>query len=152
MRKKLIRLLSLFLAILCEPSNGFSQNRTDTPPPDGQNSGTYPLPTLKFELPDCPVLEFCIVPLQIGDGPFATKEIWLGGRGAGGFKEPPTRCMLAGSMVMPIRNQRDWCLLIGKNEVTVAQWHSILGTKIPDQTEGSLPVARISRAGGCLVY
>ena len=146
MRKKLIRLLSLFLAILCEPSNGFSQNRTDTPPPDGQNSGTYPLPTLKFELPDCPVLEFCIVPLQIGDGPFATKEIWLGGRGAGGFKEPPTRCMLAGSMVMPIRNQRDWCLLIGKNEVTIAQWHSILGTTIPDKSEGGLPVAKISRA------
>jgi len=54
--------------------------------------------------------------------------------------------MLAGSVVMPVRNQLDWCILIGKNEVTMAQWHGILGTPIPDKAEGGLPIARISRA------
>ena len=63
MRKKQILLPSLLLANLCIPSNGFTQNRTEYVPPDGVNSGTHPLPTLKLELPDGLVLEFCIVPL-----------------------------------------------------------------------------------------
>jgi hypothetical protein len=105
-----------------------------------------PFPPLRIELPACPALEFCIAPLQIGNTPFATKEIWLGGRGAGGFKEPPTRCLLAGSVVLPINNQADWCLLIGKSEITVAQWHAILGTQIPDGVEGAMPMTKFSRS------
>lgn len=146
MHNKLICLVSLVVVLAYVPSNSHAQSGTEPDIQGIQNLDSYPLPTLTLELPGGPGLEFCIAPLQIGDAPFATREIWLGGRGAGGFKEPPTRCMLAGSLVMPVHNQRDWCILIGKNEVTMAQWHGILGTPIPDGVEGGLPVTRVSRA------
>ena len=146
MHKRLICILSLFLVLSGMPSIVVAQSQKEPGAPDGKNLSNYPLPTVKIEMPGCPVLEFCIVPLQIGDAPFATREIWLGGRGAGGFKEPPTRSMLAGSVVMPVLNKRDWCLLIGKNEVTMAQWHGVLGTPIPAGIEGSMPITKISRA------
>lgn len=113
---------------------------------EGSSSGKDPLPTLRIELLACPALEFCITPLQIGSAPFASKEIWLGGRGDGGFKEPPTRCLLAGSVVLPIKNQDDWCLLIGKTEVTVEQWHAIMGTSLPSGAEGAMPMTKFSRS------
>lgn len=106
----------------------------------------FPLPTVKLSLAQGPVFEFCVVPLQIGDAPFAMREFWLGGRGAGGFKEPPTRSMLAGSVVLQIGKKPDWCVLIGKSEVTVAQWHGVLGTPVPPDTDGQLPITKVSRA------
>lgn len=146
MLKKIIGVCSLVLALFCVPSSCLAQGKKESGTSDGRELGNYPLPTLKLELPDCPVMEFCIVPLQIGDAPFSTREIWLGGRGAGGFKEPPTRSMLAGSVVMSVFNERDWCLLIGKSEVTTAQWHAVMGTPVPEGIEGSLPVTKITRA------
>ncbi len=106
----------------------------------------FPLPTVKLSLPQGAIFEFCVVPLQIGDAPFAMKEFWLGGRGAGGFKEPPTRSMLAGSVVLKIGKKQDWCILIGKTEVTVAQWHGVLETPVPTDTDGQLPITKVSRA------
>jgi hypothetical protein len=105
-----------------------------------------PLPTVKVTMEPGVVFEFCIVPLRIGDEPFATREFWLGGRGSGGFKEPPTRCLIAGSVVMTAEKKPDWCLLVGKDEVTVAQWNSVLGLPKPADNEAQLPITKVSRA------
>jgi len=105
-----------------------------------------PLPTVKVTMEPGVVFEFCIVPLRIGDEPFATREFWLGGRGSGGFKESPTRCLIAGAVVMPAEKKPDWCLLVGKYEVTVAQWNSVLGLPKPSENEGQLPITKVSRA------
>ena len=104
------------------------------------------LPTVKVTMEPGVVFEFCIVPLRIGDEPFATREFWLGGRGSGGFKESPTRCLIAGAVVMPAEKKPDWCLLVGKYEVTVAQWNSVLGLPKPSENEGQMPITKVSRA------
>ncbi|MCB1129559.1 MAG: SUMF1/EgtB/PvdO family nonheme iron enzyme [Verrucomicrobiae bacterium] len=148
MHDKPIRLALLITTISCffMPSGVLAQSPESPEHLIGQETIEYPLPTVKLTLSGGLVLEFCIVPLRIGEFPFAAKEIWLGGRGAGGFKEPPTRCMLAGSVLMQFPNRRDWCILIGKTEVTLAQWQGIMGTPVPSDADPALPVTKISRA------
>ena len=104
------------------------------------------LPEIKITVDQATNFEFCIVPLRIGNDAFATREFWLGGRGTGGFKEPPTRCMIAGAVVMSPENKPDWCLVVGKHEVTVAQWNSVLGLPAPEEGVGQMPVTKVSRA------
>lgn len=106
----------------------------------------FPLPTVKIQVERAPIFEFCVIPLEIGAEPFAAREFWLGGREAQGFREPPTRTRLAGSMVLEIGGKLDWCVLLGKTEVTLAQWHGIMGTPVPSGVDGQLSVTRISRA------
>ncbi|MEO8614383.1 MAG: SUMF1/EgtB/PvdO family nonheme iron enzyme [Luteolibacter sp.] len=105
-----------------------------------------PLPTVKIQIEQAPIFEFCVIPLEIGAEPFAAREFWMGGREAQGFREPPTRTRMAGSIIFDIRGKPDWCILLGKTEVTIAQWHAIIGTPVPLDTDGQLPVTRISRA------
>lgn len=138
MFRKSILLLSVQLLI--------GTSSAETPKEFLSEAVQFPLPSVKLSLPQGVVFEFCVVPLQIGDAAFAMKEFWLGGRGAGGFKEPPTRSMLAGSVVLKIDKKPDWCILIGKTEVTVVQWHGVLGTLVPPDTDGQLPITKVSRA------
>jgi hypothetical protein len=107
---------------------------------------SYPLPTVDFTLNEKTKLEFCIVPLEIGNAPFATREFWLGGRGIGGFKEPPTRALISGCSVLSVDGKPDWCLLIGKTEVTVGQWNAMMGLETPEAESENLPKTRISKA------
>jgi hypothetical protein len=104
-----------------------------------------PLPVAEVQLDGAMALEFCIVPLEIGDAPFATREFWLGGRGEGGFKEPPTRTLISGGVVLHIGGKPDWCLLMGKTEVTVAQWNAVMGLPAVEKPQGSLPATRRSK-------
>jgi hypothetical protein len=106
----------------------------------------YPLPVAELPLAGAAKLEFCIVPLEIGDAPFATREFWLGGRGKGGFKEPPTRTLISGSVVLQVGGKPDWCLLMGKTEVTVAQWNTVMGLPAAPEAEANFPVTRKSKA------
>lgn len=104
-----------------------------------------PLPVVEVQLDGVVTLEFCIVPLEIGDAPFATREFWLGGRGEGGFKEPPTRTLISGGVVLHIGGKPDWCLLMGKTEVTVAQWNAIMELPAAPEPQCRLPATRRSR-------
>jgi len=106
----------------------------------------FPLPTVKIQLEQLPIFEFCVIPLEIGSEPFAAREFWLGGRDAQGFREPPTRTRMAGSLVLDIGGKPDWCVVLGRTEVTLAQWHGIMETPLPSGVEGQLPVTRITRA------
>jgi len=104
---------------------------------------------LTVTLPDTPPLEFVVVPLGIGDKPFAARECWLGGRGTASFREPLVRCMIAGSMVISLDGNPDWCILIGKTEVTIAQWNAVLAGGasgfVPKEGSPNLPVTGITR-------
>lgn len=104
------------------------------------------LPPVKVSLSGVPAFDLRIVPLGIGNESFATREFWLGGRGAGGFKEPPTKCLLAGSMVCKVAGKPDWCVLLGGTEVTVAQWNAVMGLPAPAEAEAAFPIVKISRA------
>ena len=106
----------------------------------------YPLSTVKVQIEHAPVFEFCVIPLEIGAEPYAAREFWMGGREAQGFREPPTRTRMAGSMILDIQGKPDWCVLLGKTEVTIAQWHAIVGTSVSQVADGQMPVTRISRA------
>lgn len=146
MHKNLSKLLNVTLLIagITKPVSA------DTAALSGSQSGKpdqiqYPLPALKITVDPASVLEFCIVPLNIGDAPFATRKIMIGG-GANGYKAPRTECLIAGSVVMPVAKEPDWCLLVSKYEVTVAQWNSVLGLPAPAQSEANMPVTKVSRA------
>lgn len=106
----------------------------------------YPLPVAELPLASDAKLEFCVVPLEIGDAPFAAREFWLGGRGKGGFKESPTRTLISGSVVLQVAGKPDWCLLIGKTEVTVEQWNTVMGLPAVPATDGHFPATRKSKA------
>ncbi len=106
----------------------------------------YPLPVAELPLEGAAKLEFCTVPLEIGDAPFATREFWLGGRGQGGFKEPPTRTLISGSVVLQVGGKPDWCMLMGKTEITVAQWNTVMGLPAAPEAEANFPATRKSKA------
>ena len=107
----------------------------------------YPLPTVKVTIDPALTFEFCIVPLGIGEAPFATRKFWMGG-GMEGYKAPRTECLIAGSVVMqPGEGKKpDWCLLVGKYEVTVAQWNGVLGLPAPAESDAKMPITKVSRA------
>jgi len=105
----------------------------------------YPLPTVKVTIDPALTFEFCIVPLGIGDAPFATRKFMIGG-GMEGYKAPRTECLIAGSVVMSVGKKPDWCLLVGKYEVTVAQWNGVLGLPAPAESDAKMPITKVSRA------
>lgn len=105
----------------------------------------YPIPPIKIQVENSPVFEFCVVPLGIGADSFAAREFWLGGREQK-FRAPPTRTRLSGSVVLKIGGKSDWCVLLGKTEVTISQWYGVMGTPVPPNVDGQLPITRISRA------
>lgn len=80
--------------------------------------------------------------LGVGDGDFAAREIKLGDRAGGGFKEYPTVVVLGGSFRLPgPGGAEDWAFYVGKYEVSEAQYYSVVNS----EKKGSAnPVTMIS--------
>ncbi|MCC5847075.1 MAG: SUMF1/EgtB/PvdO family nonheme iron enzyme [Verrucomicrobia bacterium] len=103
-----------------------------------------PKPTeedLILPMPGGGAMVFRPVFLDVGDGPYATREFKMGDRAMGGYKEHPTAVLLGGSFVKENQGQPDWMYWIGKYEVTERQYNRIVNPEV----EGSLePKTQIS--------
>lgn len=80
--------------------------------------------------------------LGVGDADFAAREIKLGDRAGGGFKEYPTMVVLGGSFLLPAPGgARDWAYYVGKYEVSEAQYAAVLE---PAAKAGGTPATMVS--------
>jgi hypothetical protein len=103
------------------------------------------LPKLEVALGHGQTMEFCLVPLGLSGKPLETREFWMGGGSENaGFKESPTRARIGGGIVATLQGKPDWCLVLGKTEVTNAQWAAVMGEAVQADT-ARLPVVRKTR-------
>jgi len=90
-------------------------------------------------------LKMAFRPIRIGQGgpAFALRKVVLGSARHAPF-EPPTATMIGGAF--PVRTDtgsgdpEDWVYYLGKYEVSVAQWHAVMGTAPDADTDPRTPV------------
>jgi formylglycine-generating enzyme required for sulfatase activity len=97
-----------------------------------------------FVLPMPHGLEMAFRPVRIGagGGQYALREFQVGDPD-GGFKESPTAMVIGGSFPVTGPAGADWVYYLGKYEVTVAQYHAVMGGAESAQKPDS-PAASIS--------
>lgn len=122
------------MVMLCLPGSLLANDDACDPKP---TEGDFVLP-----MPEGLKMVFRSVFLGVGDGDFAAREIKLGDRAGGGFKEYPTVVVLGGSFLLPAPGgANDWAYYIGKYEVSEAQYFSIMNS---GKKGGSNPVTMIT--------
>ena len=103
---------------------------------------------LNLPMPGGLTMAFRPVHLGVGDGSFAAREIKLGDRAGGGFKEYPTVAVVGGAFLQAPQAGEpvDWMFYLGKYEVSQAQFAAVTqpAAVTPDATTRALPATGIS--------
>ena len=129
----------LLLLLLALPAGGLGAELDDPcDPKPAEGDFTLPMPG---------ELKMVFRPVFLGTGAadFAAREIKLGDRAGGGFKEYPTVVVLGGAFqAEPSPGAPpDWAYYLGKYEVSEAQYAAVMKPESA-ATAGSLPVTGVS--------
>ncbi|TSA57377.1 MAG: hypothetical protein D4R39_02455 [Methylophilaceae bacterium] len=111
-------------------------------------AGDNPQPAtddLVLSMPNGHQMVFRPVFLDIGDTPFALREVVMGSRAGEGFRESPTKIQLGGSFVRDRKGKPDWLYYIGKYEVTEGQFAALMNSDtVSNGANDALPKTRIT--------
>ncbi len=103
-----------------------------------------PLPDdLVLPMPGEQHMVFRPIWLDVGDGPFALREMLMGSRAGEGFRENPTKVQLGGSFLQDNGGKKDWLFYLAKYEVTEAQFAAVVPAAI-NPTSAGFPKTNVS--------
>lgn len=104
-----------------------------------------PLPDdLVLPMPGSQQLVFRPVAVGPVKSSFQAKVFKIGDRAEGGFQEFPTDISVGGAVSMPVDGENQWVYFMGKYEITVGQWHAVMGTGSESELSSDYPMCAVS--------